>query len=93
MQEYQPDLNIDCSSVPGVHNLFAITGRIRLRFFLWITVASEFKIFLFLHCVCSASTHWSGLLPYIFLAVFLLSILIHKIQRVYIHARLPWHIF
>jgi len=29
-----------------------------LRLLLWITAASEFKIFYILHCFCSAFLHW-----------------------------------
>ena len=70
-----------------------------LHLFLWITAASEFKMFLFF-CIASVLLPHTqpSLLPYVCLVVFLLSIVSSRSrQRVFIGARQPqliiwWHI-
>jgi len=41
----------------GCTTFSLLPGALRLR--LWITAASEFKIFYIFHCFCSAFTHWA----------------------------------
>jgi len=45
--------------IAGMHNLFAIAGRIKFIFVNELRPPVSSRYFCFLHCFCSACVHWA----------------------------------